>query len=249
MSKRKRLVLISVLAILLVISLLYWITSNNPGSFPDKEELIKEINHIFPEANVKEIKDTIELDEKHVFVPFISEENKYGVSHWVWKRSDWDLASVNTGGEPRSWRIEDGDSSTTYLVWNIAPQTPIEKLKFYLIKERTFRITEGVEYYDPGVQLEEIVELSDTSYGVIPLPDKWSSILASYTKLETARQPDVFSNSFNIENYMYFGWMAYDRSGKVLPPDHSLFGSGFTGGEEHIEHIRFLDELEIETVD
>lgn len=249
MSKKKLLVILSVLAILLVISFIYWITSTNPSSFPDNEDLIKEINHIFPQSNVKEIQDTIALDEKHVFVPFISEENKYGVSHWVWQKREWELSSVNTGGEPQSWRIEDGDFSTTHLVWNIAPETPIEKLKFYLIKDRSFHITEGIDYYDPGVQLEEIVELSDTSYGVMPLPERWSSILDSYTKLETARQPDVFSNSFNIENYMYFGWMAYDHFGKVLPPDHSLFGSGFTGGEEHIEHIRFLDELEIETVE
>jgi hypothetical protein len=210
--------------------------------------LIKEINHIFPEANVKEIQDTIEVDEKHVFVPFISEENKYGVSHWVWQKREWELTSVNTGGEPRSWRIEDGDFSTTYLVWNIAPETSIEKLKFYLIKDRTFHITEGIEYYDPGVQLEELVKLSSTSYGAMPLPDSWSSIMASYTKLERARQPDIFSDFF-IEHYMYFGWMAYDGSGKELPPDHSLFGSGFSGGDDHIEYIRFLDELEIETVE
>lgn len=248
MSKKKRLVLISVLAILLVISLFYWISSNNPSSFPDKRELIKEINHIFPEANVKEIQDTIEVDEKHVFAPFISEENKYGVSYWVCQKSEWELASVNTGGDPKSWRIEDGDFSTTYLVWNIAPETSIEKLKFYLIKDRTFHITEGIEYYDPGVQLEELVKLSDTSYGVMPLPDSWSSILASYSDLETARQPEIFSNFF-IEQYMYFGWMAYDRSGKELPPVHSLMGSGFTGGDEHIEHIRLLDKLEIETVE
>ena len=248
MLKKKRLVLISIFAIILVISLIYWITSNNPSSFPNKGDVIKEINHIFPEANVKEIQDTISLDEKHVFVPFISEENKYGVSYWVWQKSEWELASVNTGGEPKSWRIDDGDFSTTYLVWNIAPETSIEKLKFYLIKDRTFHITEGIEYYDPGVQLEELVKLSSTSYGAMPLPDSWSSILASYTKLETARQPDIFSNFF-IEHYMYFGWMALDRSGKVLPTVNALNGSGFTGGDEHIEHIRFLDKLEIETAD
>jgi len=247
-SKKKRLVLISIFVIVLVISLIYWITSINPSSFPDKEVLVKEINHIFPEANVTEIQDTIALDEKHVFVPFISEENKYGVSHWVRQQRKWEIARVNTGGEPHSWRIENENLSTTYLVWNISPDLPIEKLKFYLIKDRSFHITEGIDYYDPGVQLEKIVELSSTSYGAMPLPDSWSSIMASYTKLESARQPDIFSNFF-IEHYMYFGWMAYDRSGKELPPDHSLMGSGFSGGDDHIEHIRFFDELEIETVE
>lgn len=125
-------------------------------------------------------------------------------------------------------------------VRNIAPETSFEKLKFYLIKDRTFRITEGIEYYDPGVQLKELVKLSGTSNGAMPLPDSWSSILASYTMLEIARQPDIF---------MYFGWMAYDGSGKELPPDHSLFGSGFSGGDDHIKYIRILDELEIETAD
>lgn len=247
MSKKKLLVIISVLSILLIISLIYWITSNNPNSFPDKGELIKEINNIFPEANVKEIQDTIAVDEKHVFVPFISEKNNYGVSYWVWKKSDWKLASANTGGNPHSWRIEDGDISTTHLVWNISPEIPIENLKFFLIKDRTFHITEGIEYYDPGVQLEELVELSDTSYGVMPLPDSWSSIMDSYTKLERARQPDIFSNFF-IEQYMYFGFMANDSSGKVLPTVNAMNGSGFSGGDDHIEYIRLLDKLEIETV-
>ncbi|MCZ8537107.1 hypothetical protein M9R32_07950 [Paenisporosarcina quisquiliarum] len=248
MSKKKLLIILSILAILLIFSLIYWITSINPSSFPDKEELMEEINHIFPPANVKEIQDTIVLDEKHVFVPFISEENNYGVSHWVWEQRKWELARVNTGGEPHSWRIENEDLSTTHLVWNISPEIPIEKLKFYLIKDRSFHITDGIDYYDPGVQLEEIVELSDTSYGAMPLPDSWSSILASYTKLETARQPDIFSNFF-IEQYMYLGWMAYDYSGKVLPTVNALNGSGFTGGDEHIEHIRLLDKLEIEAAD
>lgn len=149
--------------------------------------MIKEINHIFPQANVKEIQDTIELDEKYVFVPFISEENKYGVSQWVWQKREWKLARVNTGGEPHSWRIEDGDFSTSHLVWNIAPETSIEKLEFYLIKDWSFHISEGIDYYDPGVQLEELVELSDTSFGAMPLPDSWSSILAGWPMIVQAK--------------------------------------------------------------
>lgn len=51
------------------------------------------------------------------------------------------------------------------------------------------------------------------------------------------------------EHYMYFGWMIYDRSGKLLPSVNALNESGFTGGDEHIKHIRLLDELEIEKVE
>jgi len=48
---------------------------------------------------------------------------------------------------------------------------------------------------------------------------------------------------------MYFGWMANDRSGKVLPIVNALNGSGFTGGDETLSISGYWIKLEIEKVE
>ena len=246
MTKKNLLIGLSAMAVLLIIGS-YWIGFLNPDSFPHPEELVKEINHHLPQAEAKIIQDTIKIEDRRVFVPFISEKNKYGVSLWIWKGNDWEIAAVNTRGEPRSWQLENEDSPTTYIMWNISPDLPIKKIKLFLKKDRSFHITEGVEYYDPGIQMEKTFELGNTSYGVMSLPDEWTSILESYMALEETRQPDIYSSNFFIEHYMYLGWIAYDESDLVLPPQNDLVGGGFSSGNEYITHVRLLDPLEIET--
>jgi hypothetical protein len=80
MTKKKAWTIAS-LAVLGLLSLfmIYWFYFAKPVSFPTNEQLVKEINRIFPEASASVIQDTIPVDERHVVVPFISNEDEFGI--------------------------------------------------------------------------------------------------------------------------------------------------------------------------
>jgi hypothetical protein len=239
---RKKLGILIGLVIFVVLSsiLIFWFYFSKPVPFPTNEQLVKEINSIFPEAEVDVIQETIPVDTRHVVVPFISNENDNGLSYWVWQRHKWMVATIDTKGEPKIWKINKKDPSSFHLVWNINPEDQLSSIRFYLIRDRGFQITEGIENYVPRVQMEKKVSLEEKSFGVMQLPVEWAGFMNSIIKVESAKQTDLFfNNSFPVHS-MYFGWIPYAQGDKETFPEGSVNGNGYSNGNLDLEHMMIL---------
>lgn len=246
--KKKKLWTLLVLSVLVVLSsiIIFWFYVSKPISFPTNEELVNEMNGVFPEANVTVIQEAIPINDRHVVVPFISKEGNYGLSYWIWKQHKWSVASIDTKGEPKVWEINRKDPSSFYFVWNIHPEDQLSSIHFYLIRDRGYRVTNGIENYSPKIQMEKKVSLHGKSYGVMKLPVEWEGIMKSNVKVESAKQPDLFFNNFFPERTMYFGWIPYDQSGKEFSPMGSVNGNGYLNNHVDIEYIRMLGKNDLE---
>jgi hypothetical protein len=205
------------------------------------------MNKVFPTAAVKSIQDTVHIDERHVFVPFVSEESRYGVSYWAWKEHKWKLLSIDNAGEPRLWKINSKDPSTYYIAWNSHPDDKVSYMKLYFIRDRGFHGFDGVETYDPRIQLEKKVTLTDKSYGVLRLPVEWSAIMKS---LQQAGNPNISDGLINsvlpINNDLFFGYIPFDKSDQEAGIMNSVNGSSFTNGDINLDYISILNKSEIE---
>jgi hypothetical protein len=249
MMKRKFLIFIGLAVIVLSAVVIYWVYFTNPASFPTNEQLMEEINHIFPEAEASVIQDTVPIDERHIVVPFVSKQDDYGITYWAWQKHNWQIVSIDTSGEPRLWKINKKDPSTFHLVWNIHPEDQLSYMRFYLIRDRGLQVSDGVETYNPRVQMEKKVSLEVKSYGVLSLPDEWVAIINPLIKIESRRQPTLFSNLIFSEREMFFGWTPYDKLNKESFPEGSINGSRSFNGDAHIDidFVSILSEAEVES--
>lgn len=246
--KKKRLWTFIGLGIFVVLSsaIIYSFYFSEPATFPENASLVKEINSFFPEADANVIQDTIPVDEHHVLVPFISNKNDYGLSYWVWKKHQWNVASIDTKGEPKIWKINRNQPSSYYYVWNIHPDDRLSSIDFYLIRDRGYIVSEGVENYKPRIQMEMGVSLKEKSYGLMPLPDDWVTIINTFTNVESANQPNDFMTSFFPEQHMFFGWIPYTQKNKETFPERSVNGNGYSNGKLDMEHVMILNKIDIE---
>jgi len=224
--------------IILLSIIVYWFYFSKPTSFPTNEQLVDEMNSIFPKAAASIIQDTIPIDEGHVLVPFISNKDDYGLSYWAWKNHKWKVVTIDTKGKPMLWKLNINDPSSLYFVWNIHPKDQLSSIHFYLIRDRGFRIAEGIERYNPRVQMEKRVSVQEKSYGLMQLPDDWVTFMNAYIKVESAKQ--------SPERDIYFGWIPYDQTNKESFPESSVNGAGYSNGEVGLEYVMILDKGDIE---
>lgn len=224
--------------IILLSIIVYWFYFSKPTSFPTNEQLVDEMNSIFPKAAASIIQDTIHIDEGHVLVPFISKGGDYGLSYWAWKNHKWKVVSIDTKGKPMLWKLNINDPSSLYFVWNIHPKDQLSSIHFYLIRDRGFRIAEGIEHYNPRVQMEKRVSVQEKSYGLMQLPDDWVTFMNAYIKVESAKQ--------SPERDIYFGWIPYDQTNKESFPESSVNGAGYSNGEVGLEYVMILNKGDIE---
>jgi hypothetical protein len=242
--KKKRNLLFLLLGIAGLVYLIFFI---KPASLPSDQSLMKEISSIFPEASPSSLQDKIYVDQKHVFVPFISEgNNKHGMSYWEWKHYHWRVNSIDLSGEPKLWKINRKDPGTFHIVWNIHPEDQVNFIDFYLIRDRNYQISDGVERYIPKVQLENRVVLEGKSYGVLKMPRDWLSFMKPYIDVESANQVDPLFNDILPAYNMFIGWIPYDRLNQEKFPEQSVNGSSFSNGDSDIDFIRILNRVELE---
>ena len=134
MTKKKLRVLTGIgMFSILLFAVFSWVYFSKPNSYPTNEQLVEGINSAFPDAVAEVIQDTIYVDDRHVLVPFISEENNYSLSYWKWGGSKWEVVSVHSRGEPILWKVDKRDPTSYHFVWNIHPDDNMSKLDFYLL--------------------------------------------------------------------------------------------------------------------
>ncbi|MEN2766956.1 hypothetical protein [Ornithinibacillus xuwenensis] len=236
-----------VLAVMLLLFLVYWYYLAKPGSLPTNEELIAEINEIYPQARADVIQDTISIDEKHVLVPFVSTNEEYGLSYLVWEKHKWKVVNIDTKGYPMLWKIEKNNPDSYYLVWNIQPSDQLQYIDFYMTRDRGFRISYGTEhYYYPKVQMVQRVNAQEKTYGAMALPDEWQSFMSSLMKVEEASQPQSLFYEMPIGQSIRIGFIPYDKNDKITELEGSINGSSYTIGDIQLDFVLHLYEEDLE---
>lgn len=231
MKKSKVLVVILIGTILLYAS--FWYYTSGPTKFPTDAQVVEEMANDFSVVSTSVIQDKVFLDDHHVFVPFIAEDEMYGFSLWEWNNRKWNEVLVSTDGDIRVWKIDSKNPKTYHVVWNYPPQGQVDYMKFFLVNKRGYQVSDGQEHYEPGVQLEQTITLSENLYGNMKLSKEWISVINSLHISPT------------FPSY-YFAWRTFDSSDKITYPERSENGSSSWGGNTHIEFTHFLEEPELE---
>ena len=173
------------------------------------------------------------MDERHVFVPFNTKGKIYGLSLWEWNNRKWNEVFVSTSADIKVWKINSKDPATFHTVWNYPPQKQVNYMKLYLINKRGFQISGVEEHYEPGVQIEQKITLSEKPYGTMKLSEEWITVINSFTGSVTASP-------------YYFRWNTYDSLDRIAYPEVNDNGSSSWGGDTHIEFAVYIEESELE---
>ncbi len=211
----------------------YWYYNSGPASFPTDEQVVEEMTNHFSYVSNSVIQDTIFLDDRHVFVPFTAEGEIYGLSLWERNNRKWNAVLVSTSGDIKVWKIKSEDPTTYHALWNYPPQDQVDYMKFYLINKRGFHITGVKEHYEPGLQLEQTITLSENLFGSMKLSKEWLAVINSLT------------DSLKVPLYN-FHWNTYDSSDKPIFPERHENRSSSIDGETNIEFAVFIEEFELE---
>lgn len=238
-------------AFVLIMGGIYWFYLAKPTSFPSKEELLVELNDVDPYLDASVIQDTLVLDERHVLVPFISDTDDYGLSYWVWNKHKWRVAMISSRGTPMVWKIDPADPSTYHFVWNMHPEDKMTTMDYFLLRDRSFRITsDGAgsqkETYYPKIQLRTTVSLNE-SYGAMKLPEEWVRVMNAFNDMGKASPSNGFFNAVFPDQMMQFGWIPTYQDGVELFLEHSSNGRRYyTGVPIDLDHIIILNEPDLE---
>ncbi|RKD26005.1 hypothetical protein BEP19_03515 [Ammoniphilus oxalaticus] len=247
MKTKKGLALVVALVVFIGFSV-YFLFVSRPAPFPAHEEILAQLNQLLPEVAVDEIQDVVYVAPRHVFVPFKTKKNDYGMSYWTW-RGKWKMDVKNSIGAPRLWMINEKDPASYHFVWNIHPDDDVNMIDLYLIRHRYYSMTyttktDQTEHrYEPGIQLKEQVSLETKSYGVLPLSDDWVTVMRMLDQME-APKPSVFDSFFQRDD-LYFGWRAFDETGDESKNLHrSINGSSFVNRNVD-QLVRYLNPSDL----
>ncbi|MFE1245028.1 hypothetical protein ACFW35_12925 [Fictibacillus sp. NPDC058756] len=224
---------------LLIIAAAYLFYFAQPRALPENNELLQKINSTLLNTGAVKVQDTIFVDDRHVFVPFITKNNEYGKSFWIWDKYKWNVTSIQTGGQPSIWKINKEDPTSYRVVWNIHPDDNLKSMKLYLARDRNYHITGDIDIYQPGVLLEKEISL-ETLYGSSILPHDWVSFMNSVLKLELDKP---YVNNFELEQTMYFGWNNGKKYDENDYPRLTQNGSG--SQNEDLFYVRYFDDHDL----
>lgn len=245
MKHKKLWSFIGVAGVLLLVVIVYSLSFSKPKPFPSNGQALEEINSVFPKASAVVFQNAIFLDKSHVYVPFISDANANGMSLWEWKKRKWKLVYITTSEQPLVWRIDKKDPSSYQILWNFSEQSNIEFMKVYLMKRRNYLVSNNVEHYFPGVQMEEKIIISENPYGSIQMPNEWISVIQSENKLSPS-ESSLFPNLMNYPQYFTFRWLPYDKSDKVMNPLELPNGFSSWNDVIDLENVIWIDASELE---
>ncbi|MDM5317083.1 hypothetical protein QUF49_13835 [Fictibacillus sp. b24] len=245
---KKLLFLLLITILLMVGGFVYWYYYSEPNTTPSHGELMKQIDRAYEEAEIAKVQDAILVDERHLFVPYISKDNDYGTSFFVWKKRKWELEAVNSVGQPILWKIDSDDPSFYKIVWNFHPDDQFQSAQFYLLRNRGYEVTQGIEYYYPKVQLMKKVKDSQTSYGIDKLPKDWVSIIHFANSVQkTDSMSDMFLEMDPNQQFT-FAWQPVfqKETDEDIFSKRSINGGGFSSGGNY-DPITLLEEQELES--
>ncbi|MGE7604076.1 hypothetical protein ACQKL5_16520 [Peribacillus sp. NPDC097675] len=241
MTKKTKTIILVIVIVLIVGVLLIIQSPREPEAFLTDKQVIKRINSFFPEAEPKVIQDVLYLDDTHVFVPFINESKEYRMSFWVWKDNKWRAASVDNGGEPKAWN----GKKDSFFMWNLDPKDEMSEIKMFMIKDRSFIVSEDEATYEPGLEMMHSIMVEDKSYGVEKYPDSWLTLMDQYTEVQ---KESIFDGYFEDRQTFKIGNRFYGKDGKAVFPTVPTDGIGYGTGNDYLDvpFLLYLEESELE---
>ncbi|MBP0726943.1 hypothetical protein J5Y03_17430 [Bacillus sp. RG28] len=246
-KKKKTLLIVCTIFLLYFILWVNNLIPQSPKPFLSNKEVMKEIAREYPEYDVKKIQDRVFIDKKHVFVPYLSKENDYGIINWSWNNNEWEIASIEINMfDPKLWKIKSNGSFKYYLLWNM-PTSQVHKINFYLTKERQFSFSEGVWKYEPKIQMKSEKMLNGSSYGLYRFPKKWERIMNDETYINSSNQSDSLFSSFEQPTSMMVLWLPLDKNNKITKLIYPVEGGRGSGvGNSQINFIQDAMEENLE---
>ncbi|PKR76738.1 hypothetical protein CEY16_13035 [Halalkalibacillus sediminis] len=245
MTKKRISVIVIIPIILVSLFIIYFIYFSKPTALPADDELANQINEIFPEANVETIQETIYLDQEHVYVPFISSENNYGSSYWVWESRNWKPMKIDIGGEPTAWTINKEEPSS-YIVWNIHPDDKVSYANLSMMRERDFQISHTEHHYSPSIHMKEQISLKEQPYGVLVFPEQWQALLTQENKLISSQNSRDINTSVFLDVRLHFGWTPFNENDDIIFPEESISNNGFINGNIETNFVEYVEEPQLE---
>ncbi|OEH86587.1 hypothetical protein BHU72_10015 [Desulfuribacillus stibiiarsenatis] len=244
MKQNKIWIQTSIAAFLIITVGVYYYYFSGPTDFLNDDQAIEALNRYYFNPKAMEIQDVVFLDEKHVLVPFIT-ENGYATSCWTWKNRSWRIEGIDTSQLPFLWKTNPKAPSSYALIWNISPDNDIATIDFYLIGRRGYYVSDSVHRYTPRIQLHTTVlyEKEEKSYAVVPIPNEWIAFLDSYEKVEKSKQPRRHFYNFMQPYSLEYAWIPYNESGEVTFPK---FAQGMASGGANIVHLSNLNVQDLE---
>ncbi|MEH6936863.1 hypothetical protein V7056_03260 [Bacillus sp. JJ664] len=241
MLKNKK-TIIGLLIFVIAFIVIYWFYLSKPTTFYSEARIKKIISHTYEGEYAKEIQDIIFIDQKHVFVPYISKENGYGVSFWKWQHHKWKIVNIiDKAGTPRLWKIKPNDPSSYVMFWNYNPVDRVNEIKFRLVRERNYMMSNENVYYVPEIFLEQRVSIHKKTYGFLTYPSNWSKIQKLEAEAGT-RQNIFFLQEQGYPSTLSISMTIYDKDGKEVFPEESLDGNDYLVEDELFDFILYSDD-------
>ncbi|REK71274.1 hypothetical protein [Paenibacillus paeoniae] len=223
----------------------YWYSQwdGTPGPLPDKQSIIHAIDRMSNEIKVKQLAAIEQLDSRHIFVPFISLYGEHGMSFWKWEQKEWKLIRIDNNGMPHIWKLDGKDPAKHVVVYHADPKDEIEKLTFYLLRNRNAYFHSGQYFYVPRVQLELPISIGEKNYGAIPFPEEWLQLMESDRK-QSQPLGNAMHSMFSGQqrSTMYVGYQPHYRGGRA--PEGR--GSYSKSGGADVTFIPIINESELE---
>ncbi|MHA6480838.1 hypothetical protein ACX1C1_02690 [Paenibacillus sp. strain BS8-2] len=216
-----------------------------PTAMSDLEFIQSSLQQLAPDYNIAEIQDIVEVDSRHLFVPFVSKDGEYGMSFWVWDRFKWELRRVQSDGDPHLWSLRGDDPAGQYLVWNVNPDYMVGEYALYWMRDRNGGQFYGNDFYIPRVQLEHRISLGERTYGTLLLPEQWAELRRmEQAAVNGAANAGVWGGSVQMPSSYRIGYLP------ILigePKDRSFYSTGATiFGDVDVTFLYHLNQTELE---
>ena len=202
------------LVIIFIIGLgTFYFYDREPTTFLTIEEVTELLNKQFFNGNVK-VLDVLEAEKSYRFVPFTTEDGRSGMSYWAFKLSGWKLVGYEWNADLKVWQLRPNDPTSYYFIWHFSPQEEAKQMNVFLLQDRFYSISGGTsQFYTPRIQLEMNIDLTESLYGLQPIPEKWLNIISAMTPI---KQDSIFSSMLGTPSSYYFGMQTVDEQGQEV---------------------------------
>ncbi|MFG6149921.1 hypothetical protein [Halobacillus sp. B23F22_1] len=238
MKKKKLIIGTLLLVVVLTAVIIFTFNSPGPGDLPENSAIKEEIESSLDGVRIEEIVDRQQVGDDHAFFPFLTDDGHRGMSVWKVENGKWTIGASDNGGEPSLWKIDPEDPDTFYIIYHLHPDDDVDKIDFYMKRERNYHVTGEHQSYVPQIMAKEEVEVS-RDYGVQPVPEIWRKL---YNQL------GALTPTFSISNpnqQIQTSYVSYDDEGEHTRLEQTLGNQSFSNGEQ-TDFIIWMDPLELE---
>lgn len=245
LQKKKIALLLSAVIILVIIGAGYMYLDHHPKPFPSHEAAVGEMGR-YNKTAIQEVLEVIPIDDVHVVVPFVSENNEYGIGLWKWEALSWKLKKIVQRGEPFLWKLKEKDPSSHVLIWNMNPSDQISAIDYYLMRERSYYGTDEHNTYQPRIQLKHRVDASTRSYGAIQLPEVWLQLLEDERAANRSSESFSLFSSFSPRSSIAINWLPRSAAGEFVFPKHTVNGGSYVLSDVSTSPVYIIDPHDLE---